>query len=206
MNDELVEATQDPSDTPKCPSNPTPEEKAALEINSETTKRGDSDESSLEEPVKASDLPETSDQDSDLDRGASPMQERSRELERLQSELIELREEIAKRDARLEEISKEYEEFNTLYPNTPLSSLQDHVWNDVRRGIPIAAAYALSQRRSEHTAQKALLSNLQNESRSAGALQPTQSDYFSPAEVRAMSQSEVRANYQKIMQSMQKWH
>ena len=123
----------------------------------------------------------------------------------MRDELNRLQNELALRDARLEQISREFEEFNTLYPNTPLSAVQDRVWEDVRRGIPIAAAYALEQRRLEQTARAAAISNSQNASRSSGALNPTESDYYSPDEVRAMSQKEVRANYQKIIQSMQKW-
>ena len=34
----------------------------------------------------------------------------------------------------------------------------------------------------------------------------TAREYFSPDEVRAMSQSEVRANYQRIIESMKKWN
>lgn len=34
---------------------------------------------------------------------------------------------------------------------------------------------------------------------------PTEKDYYTPEEVRKMSQSEVRKNYQAIMDSMKKW-
>ena len=47
--------------------------------------------------------------------------------------------------------------------------------------------------------------NAANLRRSSGSLVAADVDYFSPAEVRAMSQADVRKNYQKIMQSMQKW-
>ena len=207
MNEELVEAMQDPSDTPERDPTPSPEEETAVEKPSspETTKRGEADEKLLEEDVEAPVLSETPDQDPDPDRGSALAKEQSAELERLRGELTLLRAELSKRDLRLEQMSKEFEEFNTIYPNIPLSTLQDSVWDDVRRGIPVAAAYALAMRRMEHTAQTAAFCNQQNASRSSGALQPTEPDYFSPAEVRAMSQSEVRANYHKIMQSMQKW-
>ena len=207
MNEELVEAMQNTPNSSEC--NPTSsQDEAAFDEKlppTEPTKRGEPDEENFEEAVEDSVLSETSDQDSGPDRGAAFTQEESTELERLRSELTQLKSELSKRDMRLEQISKEFEEFNTLYPNTSLSSLQDSVWNDVRRGIPIAAAYALAQRREEHIAKTAMISNLQNATLSSGALQPVHSDYFSPAEVRAMSQSEVRANYQKIIQSMQKW-
>ena len=207
MNEELVEAMQNPQDSSECDPTSAQDENAFNEEfpHTEPTKRGETDEEIFEKAVEDPILPEDPDQDSDPDRGAAFTQEGAIELERLRSELTHLQEEISKRDMRLEQISKEFEEFNTLYPNISLSTLQDSVWSDVRRGIPIAAAYALAQRREEHIAQKAALSNLHNQQLSSGALQPVKSDYFSPDEVRAMSQSEVRANYQKIIQSMEKW-
>ena len=127
-------------------------------------------------------------------------------LECLRNELTQLRAEIAARDELLARIGGECEEFRMLYPDTALSALPDSIWEDVRRGIPIAAAWALSERRRMLTAQKAEEYNRLNDARSSGALTGTEPDYFSPTEVRAMTQSEVRANYQKIMRSMQKWH
>ena len=93
-----------------------------------------------------------------------------------------------------------------LYPQTPLSSLPDNVWQDVKQGIPLAAAYALAERRRAYTEALASSTNEQNKKCSAGAISSTENEYFSPSEVRAMSQGEVRANYQKIMRSMQKWN
>ena len=207
MNEELVEAMQEPSDQTECHSTPSQVEEAIpTEIPpTQATKRGETCEELFEEAIEDSSLSENPDQDPDPDC-KSNVQDASGELERLRDELKALREQLAQKDARLEQISAEFEEFNTLYPNTPLSSLEDRVWADVQKGIPIAAAYALERRRQEHTARAAAISNTQNAFRSSGALEPTQSDYFSPAEVRAMSQSEIRANYQKIIQSMQKWH
>lgn len=207
MNEELVEAMESSSDPTECNPTPPQNEEAALPENSppQTTKRGENDEKLFEEAPEDSLLPANPDQDPDPDHGFDPAEDQTAELERLRGELKDLQDQLARKDARLEQISAEFEEFNTLYPNTPLSSLEDSVWADVQRGIPIAAAYALEKRRQEHTARAAALSNMQNASRSSGALNPTPSDYFSPAEVRAMSQSEVRANYQKIIQSMQKW-
>lgn len=206
MNEKPVEAMQEPSDPTECHSTPSQDEEAIpAEIPPhQATKRGENCEELFEEAIEDPSLSENSDQDSDPDRESSE-QDSSRELERLRGELKNLQDQLALKDARLGQISAEFEEFNTLYPNTPLSTLGDRVWADVQRGIPVAAAYALEKRRMEHTAQTAAVSNAQNTFRSSGALGQTQSDYFSPAEVRAMSQSEVRANYQKIIQSMQKW-
>lgn len=127
-------------------------------------------------------------------------------LEQLRGELNRLRWELATRDEMLTRIGEECEEFQRLYPEKTLSELPDGVWEDVRRGVPIAAAFALSERRRHLAEQRALASNLANGKRSSGSVGGIQNDYFSPAEVRAMSQTEVRENYQKIMRSMQKWH
>ena len=100
----------------------------------------------------------------------------------------------------------EHAEFEQLYPNVSLLSLPDAVWEDVRRGVPLSAAYALSERRALRAQESATLSNHQNALRSAGSHASSESEYFSPAEVRAMSPAEVHRNYKKIMQSMSKWH
>ena len=49
--------------------------------------------------------------------------------------------------------------------------------------------------------------NRRNAASSAGrAGNSTAPEYFSPDEVRAMSPSEIRENYQRIRASMKKWH
>ena len=103
-------------------------------------------------------------------------------------------------------MGSECEEFHTLYPQTPLSALPDSVWQDVKQGVPLAAAYALAERRRAYTEALANSKNEQNKKCSTGALSATENEYFTPGEVRAMTQGEVRANYQKIMLSMQTWH
>ncbi|MBQ7347182.1 MAG: hypothetical protein IJW55_04435 [Clostridia bacterium] len=143
--------------------------------------------------------------DLDLSAPADPAPLAEDGMEQLRTELRELRRALDERDAFFGRLGKECEEFSALYPDASLSSLPDSVWDDVRRGIPLAAAYALAERRRARTEERAKESNLENGKRSAGAVGGAQDDYFSPAEVRAMSQSEVRANYQSIMRSMQKW-
>lgn len=128
------------------------------------------------------------------------------ETERLRDEVGRLRRELAEREAYFARVEKECAEFRTLYPDTPLSSLPASVWEDVRNGIPVSAAYALTERRRALIEEIAAKSNRQNDERSAGALVNPENDFYSPAEVRAMSQSEVRANYDKILRSMPKWH
>ena len=114
--------------------------------------------------------------------------------------------ELAARDDFLRRMGVECAEFQELYPSTPVSSLPDSVWEDIRRGIPMAAAYALAERRRAITEEKADAQNRALSRLSAGAVEGTIPEYFSPSEVRAMTPSEVRANYKKIMRSMEKWH
>lgn len=159
-----------------------------------------------EEPADA-DPALSGDSMSDFDPALAESSEKTAEdgLEQLRSELNRLRNDLDARDAAWKRIGLECEEFFALYPDTPLSAVSDGVWEDVKKGVPIAAAFALAKRKQDLAEQNAKTFNRANDLRSSGALHATDPDYFSPTEVRAMSQSEVRANYQKIMKSMQKW-
>ena len=131
------------------------------------------------------------------------------ELGELRSELMQLRQQLEEshlRLAQMEHIERQYTEFCSLYPNTPISSLSEDVWKGVEKGNSLAAAFALAEHRRALSAKKASDSNTDNRVRSAGAVGNAESVEFSPAEVRAMSSTEVRANLSKIMRSMQKWH
>ena len=98
-------------------------------------------------------------------------------------------------------------EFSSLYPNVPLSTIPDSIWASVRAGVPLAAAYALAEKKERLAREKAMDVNSKYNERSSGALNASKTeDFFTPAEVRAMSAAEVRANYAKIITSMSKWH
>ena len=145
----------------------------------------------------------------DFDSENPDPQTQEGELEQLRSELKQLREELSLRDARMqqeERIGREFAEFCELYPDVPVSSLSPAVWQDVEKGAPLAAAYALAEKRKAVSLRKAMESNTNNRTRSAGAVKNAETVEFSPAEVRAMTSQEVRANLSKIMRSMQKWH
>lgn len=126
--------------------------------------------------------------------------------DRLERELASLRAELEARDARDARILEEYKEFRALYPDVSPDTLSDKVLSDLQRGIPLAAAYALDQRRLLLLTKKAEESNAENRHRSSGAATGTENLYFSPAEVRAMSQAEVKKNYHLIIESMKSWH
>ena len=147
--------------------------------------------------------------DLDLDsQGTDPSPQES-ELEQLRGELNRLRQELAVRDAQMKKdahIEREYAAFCELYPTVSISSLPPEIWESVESGTSLASAYALAERKKAISMQKATESNASNRNRSAGAVNNAQSIEFSPAEVRAMTSQEVRANLPKIMRSMQKWH
>ena len=167
------------------------------------------DEATIEEPVQELMTEEITEETIPEEESVSEAPEapaKALGTEELLSEIERLKTELAQKDAMAERLAREGEEFHALYPDANMQDLPDSVWQDVGRGIPIAAAYALFERRRYTTEQKALEYNHANARRSSGSLEPTAPDYYSPAEVRAMSQSEVRANYDKIMRSMQKWH
>ncbi|MBR7099387.1 MAG: hypothetical protein IKC59_08230, partial [Clostridia bacterium] len=105
----------------------------------------------------------------------------------------------------LQGIGAECAEFRELYPGQSPDELPDEVWESVERGVPLAAAFALSERRRQRSEELARQANLENRRRSAGAIERARSGYLSPDEVRSMSRDEVRANYQSILLSMQKW-
>ncbi len=212
----------DPRDTTECDPLPTedstkdldsePSNEEHSEIGNDALQKSDSRVSEVNitnNEQNASVDPEISadsDPHSDPDHSAPAEADPTEQLRQLRDELRQLRAEMAQQDAILSRMGAECEEFHMLYPQTPISSLLDNVWDDVKQGIPLAAAYALAERRRAYTQALADSTNKQNSKCSSGALVSTENEYFSPSEVRAMSQAEVRANYQKIMRSMQKWN
>ncbi len=145
-------------------------------------------------------------QDSDPAAASDPDADKTADLEQLRGELKRLQNELSAQKDFYQRVEKDYEEFRTLYPNTPISELPDRVWDDVRCGIPIAAAYALAEQRNRRLSEHADSVNHRNSCLSSGALIGTEPEFFSPSEVRAMSREEVRKNYTKILSSMQQWN
>ncbi len=127
------------------------------------------------------------------------------EVSELRRELDELRSRFEQQRQTMERMSRECDEFAELYPDRPLSSLPREVWDNVRAGIPLAAAYAYAEARREHAERLARKVNDRNDGASSGDVSGRTADYFSPAEVRGMTPAEVRANYSKIMDSMRLW-
>ena len=127
----------------------------------------------------------------------------------LLEEISTLKEQIAKLEALKQteaRILAEIGDFVALFPDVPVEELPDEVWESVRAGAPLAASYALYERKRAAKAKRVAAINQKNASRSPGAAgTDTASEYFTPDEVRRMSRAEVHANYSKIKESMKKW-
>ena len=125
----------------------------------------------------------------------------------LKREIDELKRQLSERDREFERMTRECAEFGELYPDVPLRSLPDSVWDGVKNGVPIAASYALYEKKRAAEARRAAKLNEQNSSYSVGSAGDFSDDsYFSPSEVRRMSPLEVKKNYTKILESMRRWN
>ncbi len=123
----------------------------------------------------------------------------------LEAELARLRAELKARDALLARFHQESSQLALLYPEVSPASLPDAVWEDIKLGVPMAAAYALFLRKEEQKAASAAAYHRQNSRRSPGGMTPSREEFYSPAEVRAMSREEVKRHYHSIMKSMEAW-
>ncbi len=148
------------------------------------------------------------DADPDPDPRAAPEAERLTPLDDLRQQLTALREELdalRSKPTRAEPASLLDDEFRALYPEVTPDALPDGVRADILRGVPPAAAYALSERRRALREAEADRASREAALRSAGSLGGVAVTYFTPAEVKAMTPSEVRKNFSVILSSMKKW-
>lgn len=129
------------------------------------------------------------------------------ELIRLRAEVKELNEKLLRKENEAKKIAEELGGFGEAFPEAEIKSLPDEVWESVKSGNSLAASYALYLHKTERRKARISEQNDRNAYFSAGHLgKSAESEYFSPDEVKRMSQSEVRANYSKIMESMKKWN
>ena len=104
-------------------------------------------------------------------------------------------------------IAKQLDEFSELFPEISVRSIPDEVWERVKEGNSLAAAYSVYERRIAEAARRIELINERNARKAAGAAGKNATpEFFSADDVRKMSPSEVRANYAKIRRSMEKWN
>ncbi len=123
------------------------------------------------------------------------------ELAGLRAELKALKDFFSLQKRQDEELAA----FRELYPDTPLDTIPDRVWEEVKGGLPLAAAYALAERRRAREEALAASQDARNRQRSAGPIRGSDAEEYSLEEVRRMSRGEVRAHLSGIRRSMQKW-
>ena len=122
-------------------------------------------------------------------------------LAKTEKALAEKEKSLAAVSAQQEKYAAEFAAFRKEFPEVALGKVTDEVWEDVKRGVPLAAAYALAEHRA---AKKAGANGCERgvwHSLSGG----TDEGLFSPSEVRAMTQCEVRRHYDRILESMKRW-
>ncbi len=168
---------------------------AALPIEDYTEPPEDIEASNAEESAESETKAEAEDTEADI----PALQE---QIKALQGEIARLEQEKQSQERSLREIS----EFTELFPHIDPRALPDSVWESVKQGVPLAASYAVYEKRLQLEQERIAKINSGNASRSPGKVGTnTASEYFTPDEVRKMSPAEVHANYSKIKASMKKW-
>ena len=128
------------------------------------------------------------------------------ELETLREENRALKESREKEERQNSRMEKEIAEFSEYFPDTELSDVPESVWEEVRRGLPLSAAYARHEQKVRNQKRRADEVNEANGNRSGGSVAGGRDYYYSPSEVRKMSASEVKKNYTHIINSMKHWN
>lgn len=151
-------------------------------------------------------LPANADEDLDPDHTSFRRQASVEAFHQLYNELTALKAAVNQQNERSARMDREYTEFCELYPEVSVHTIADEVWSNVeQQGLPLAAAYALYERKRLCTERKAAESNEQNRVRAVGKPEAAPEGEYTPEEVRTMSAKEVRRHLPKIMRSMQKW-
>ena len=136
------------------------------------------------------------------------------DIEALRSKKLTLEEEIATLEGELEKKReetdrkvREYSEFKELFPNADTSELAPEVLAMVESGVPLCAAYALYEKRLCARNAAAAAHNSATKKGGFGSVgRGSEEEFYTPDEVRSMTHSEVKQNYQKILRSMKNWH
>lgn len=154
-----------------------------------------------EETMNDTELPEEEMQEAAEPEIAEAETAEADELSALRAALAEKERLLSDMTAAKDRFESEFAEFRREFPEVPLGRVDDGVWEMVRGGVPLAAAYALAERRAMKQAQASRRETGAWHSLSGG----TDEGLFSPSEVRAMTPREVRRNYDRILESMKRW-
>ena len=191
-----ADTSETATQTPVEPEDPTLDRGAGMEAQAATATDDPDAATSPEDPAQSPD-PDP--------KALAADSEPASELEQLRGELKRLRSDMEAQRRAFERMGAECAEFCELYPDRSPSELPDEVFESMRRGVPLAAAYALYERRRARIEEAASLQDEENRLRSSGGVETTKGGYLSPDEVLSMTPAEVKANYQSILLSMQKW-
>ena len=115
--------------------------------------------------------------------------------------------EFEKKREESERRAREYLEFKELFGDVDPSELASEVISMVESGVPLCAAYALYEKRMAVRNAAAEAHNKATKQRGFGSVDGgLGEEFYTPAEVRSMTHSEVKKNYEKILRSMKNWH
>lgn len=132
------------------------------------------------------------------------------ELSLLKSEIDSLRQELRARDEREQANSRmlnELTEFSEYFPDVDIHNIPNEVWEQVKNGTSISAAFALNLKKMELERKKVSDFNDKNRRMSAGSLLGGEGEkYYSPAEVKRMTPAQVKSHYDDIIESMRHWN
>lgn len=163
----------------------------------------------IEEVAKAEDVAVEAQSNEVAESDADEVTEETREDEigALCAEIETLRAELEEKRAECERIFADLKEFALTFPKRTVASITEDVWERVREGVPLAAAYALIEKKREASEGYAQEINRRNAERSSGAISSAaDGGYYSPEEVKKMTAYEVKKNYNLIIESMKKWN
>ena len=184
-------------------------EEGREEIQNDESAQSVDDSSEIASEEASSDIPSDNEIE-EVNDTSSPQEDsvnaQNNELEYLRTELERVRGELDRRERENERIKAEMGEFSSVFPEVKLESVPREVWESVKGGVPLAAAYALYEKKAIAHERLAQSVNAKNSEQSSGAIgKKYDSGYYSPAEVRKMSAAEVREKYNVIIESMKKW-
>lgn len=140
----------------------------------------------------------------------TPAEEPIDELALLKSELENLKQELRARDERealQSRMIREIKEFQDYFPEVDIKGVSDEIWDQVKRGASLSAAFALDLRKAELERKKVSDFNEKNRRMSAGSLMNGDEEkYYSPSEVKKMTPAQVKLHYDDIVESMRHWN
>ena len=179
-------------------------------MNEEVISANESEEIFVEENADATNTASAENENIPSEAEVAEVSEDQNTILQMQNTILALKEQISElkrtRDAQ-EKMLGELSDFTSLFPAVDIDSIPESVWESVKKGTSLAAAYALYEKRAEAERLKIEKINSINSARSAGvAGKNTANEFFTPDDVRKMSRAEVHANFSKIKNSMKKWN